>query len=386
MKRLVNYIFIGLLALHCISCSESNWNELGEYKKETIKINPEIISGQLKKERYNVDSVCSLSLPKGMDLHEITKFIVKNNRIYIMDSRLDKTIFVFDNTGRFLFKAGERGRAKNEYLDGPTDFFVDNFNNIHVYDGRAKKILIFDVIGKVRKAVDVKHYFPNSFGMKNNGRYMFDFNFDKDKDNTVLVECDNNNLIDHKLIHRLDKYYFNKERSFFANGARLSHIPLMADSVLVFNDDKLEKIVNFDFNGKFIMKEAPSLVLQLSTPEEMHNYKGVTSLSNYQETEDFIMMEYIYNSKVQLWFYNKKDKSHTYGPYIFDGLSPFSNYFIKDNQIISIVTNDELPIDKNYFKKRENTYKTNYNKSPKQLQDIYDGKTKLPAVVFISIK
>lgn len=151
----MNYIFVGLLTLAYVSCSESSWNELGEYKKETIKINPRMISGQLKKERYNVDSVCSLSLPEGMELREITKFTVKNNRIYIMDSRLGKTIFVFNNTGRFLFKAGERGRAKNEYIDGPTDFFVDNDDNIHVFDGHAKKIMIFDNTGKVKNVISV---------------------------------------------------------------------------------------------------------------------------------------------------------------------------------------------------------------------------------------
>ena len=46
MERLVNYIFVGLLTLAYVSCSESSWNELGEYKKETIKINPGMISGQ----------------------------------------------------------------------------------------------------------------------------------------------------------------------------------------------------------------------------------------------------------------------------------------------------------------------------------------------------
>ena len=385
MERLVNYIFVGLLTLAYVSCSESSWNELGEYKKETIKINPGMISGQLKKERYNVDSVCSLSLPEGMELREITKFTVKNNRIYIMDSRLGKTIFVFNNTGRFLFKAGERGRAKNEYIDGPTDFFVDNDGNIHVFDGHAKKIMIFDNTGKVKNVINTMHYFPHSIGMKANNKYMFDFNYDKDEENTVLAEYDENNITN-KLIHRKDKYFYDIGQTFYANDSRLSHIPLMADSVIIFSGDTLEKVVKFDFNGKFIMQESPSLILELHNPEEISAYKGVRALLSYQETDKLILLQYVYQSRITYWLQDKDTKKVISGPFLFDGLSPFTNYFIKGNQIISIVTNEGMPTDKNYFEKKGDTFKTNYNKSPKQLQDIYDGKTKLPVVVFISIK
>ena len=386
MKKIINHLFAGLAVLYCISCSQSNWNELGVYKRETIKINPEKISGQLKKDRYNVDSICTLSLPDGIELHEISKFIVKDNKIFVMDSRLDKTIYVFDNSGKFLFKAGEKGRAKNEYIDGPSNFFVDNDGNMHVFDRNAKKILIFNNNGKIKKVIDFIQYFPNSFGMKASNKYILDFNFDKDQNNTVLAECDENNIITNELIHRVDKYYYDIEQTFFANEDRLSHIPLMADSVLVFKDDTLEKIVKFDFGGKFLMEEEPSLVLKLNKPENLTAYKGVRALLSYQETDNLVLLEYIYKKSVNYWMYNKKTSNCTSGPIIFDGLCPFVNYFLKGNQIISIITKNEVPTDGTGEEYDKDIYKRNYNNSPKQIQDIYDGKIKLPAIVFISTK
>ena len=375
------------ISFWCISCSQSENNNLGNYLSKTIKINPDNVTEGLKIGQYCIDSVCSLSFPDGIELHEITKVFVKNNRIYIMDSRLDKTIFVFDNSGNFLFKAGERGRAKNEYIDGPADFFVDNDDNIHVFDNRAKKILIFNKSGKVGKVIDVIQYFPNSFGMMANKSYIYDFNLDKFEKNTVLAKCDENNVIKDKLLSRSDSYTFIPSyQTFFANGNRLSHIPLMADSVLVFNADSLEKVVKVDFGGKFIMKENPSLVIDLHKPEEISSYKGVRALLSYQETENLVLLNYVYQSRTCFWLYNKDTKKEVSGPFLFEGLSPFTNYFINGNQIISVISDEHVSINESDVDFDKEIYAKNYNNSSKQVQDIFDGKIKLPAIVFISIK
>lgn len=383
------FFFCLFFSISCsyISCSHSENNNLGNYLSETIKINPDNVTEGLKLGQYRIDSICPLAFPDGMELHEITKVYVKNERIYIMDSRLDKTIFVFDSSGDFLFKAGERGRAKNEYIEGPADFFVDNDDNIHVFDNRAKKILIFDKSGKVRKVVDVIQYFPNSFGMMADRSYVYDFNLDKFEENTVLARCDANNIIKEKLLSRSDSYTFIPSfQTFFANENRLSHIPLLADSVLVFNSDSLEKVVKFDFGGKYIMQENPSLVIDLHKPEEISAYKGVRALLSYQETDNLILLNYVYQSSRNYWLYNKDTEKVISGPFLFEGLSPFTNYFIKGKQIISVISDEQVSINESDPDFENDIYRKNYKNSAKQMQDIYDGKTNLPAVVFISIK
>lgn len=387
LRKLFVFSFVICVSFTNISCSLYENNTLGNYQLKTIKIDPEKVSDGLNLCQYRVDSICSLSFPNGMELHEITKLIVKNDRIYIMDSRLDRTIFVFDCSGKFLFKAGDRGRAKNEYIDGPADFFVDNDNNIHVFDNKAEKIIVFDHTGSVCNVIDVRLYYPYSFGMMPNKKYVYDFNFDKDEENTALAVCDENNIIKDKLLYRSEKYTFvPSSQTFFANANRLSHIPLLADSVIVFNNDTLEKVVKFDFDGKFIMKEAPSLVIDLHEPQEISAYQGVRALLSYQETDNLILLEYIYKSMTNYWLFNKCTKRSISGNFLFEGLSPFHNYYIRDNQIITIVCDESVSIDENdsNFDKKE--YNANYEKSSEQIKDMYDGKTKLPAIVYFSIR
>lgn len=388
MKKNIFYNITACFILLGTGCSQSD-NSLGYYQSSTIKIDLDDKSFSLNAEQYSVDSVCHLSLPEGLEIHEITKFMVKNGRTYIMDSRLDRTIFVFDHTGKFLFKAGERGRAKNEYIDGPADFFVDNDNNIHVFDGHAKKIIIFGQEGKVMKTIDVRSYFPQSFGLFNNEKYAFDFNLDKLDGNTVLAICDEKNEIAKKLLFRSENYYlFPSKQTFFVNGDRMSHIPFMSDSVLVFNKDMLEKVVRFDFGGKFLMKEKPELAIDKQTePLDISAYKGVRYLSNYQESDELILLEFVYQGFSNYWLYDKKNKRTIVKNYtLLEGLSPFNMYYIKDRQIAAIIGSEDIEIDRSDPDFDEKEFKKNYNMSSDSIKEIFDENKKLPAIVYISIK
>ena len=388
MNKNIIYSTIASFMLYVVGCSQSK-NSLGEYYSSTIKIDLDSENFSLNTEGYSVDSVCHLLLPEGLGIHEITKFMVKNDRMYVMDSHLDRTIFVFDYSGKFLFKAGERGRAKNEYMDGPSDFFVDNDDNIHVFDGRAKKIIIFGKNGKVTKTIDVRNYFPQSFGLLNNNKYAFDFNLDKLDGNTVLALCNEDNEIEKNLLFRSENYYLiPSEQTFFVNGNRMSHIPLMSDSVLVFNKDMLEKVIKFDFGGRLLIKENPELAIdKQSEPQDISNYTGVQYLRSYQESDDLILLEYVYQHYTIYWLYDKQKKmviAKDYG--LTDGLNPFFTYYLKDRQIVAIVGEENVEIDRSVPDFDEKEFMKNYNRSTTPIKEMFDGKAKLPAVVFISIK
>ena len=379
-KKSMTCCLVAFASLCYISCSQSMFNALGDYKREVVRLKPDADNEGLRQNQYTVDSVCELSLPSGMELHEATKIVVKNGRIYVMDSEFYKTIYVFDTSGKFLFRAGERGRAKNEYIDGPADFFVDDHRCLHVFDSNAYKIIIFNDSGKVDKVVDVAYLHPEDFGMLSNKEYMFDFNINKNESNSVLVKCDKYNYVERELLQREDVYtYVASQQTFYANGDRLSHIPLLSDSVLVFKGDSLEKVVKFDFNGRFIMDEEPTLVVGKHTPKEISAYKGVRGLDYYQESENLVLLRYTYQSVCTYWLYNKKNKKSITSTALIDGFSGLYNFFVNENQIISLVFDTGEPFSKEM-------YDYGYNRVPEQLQRIYDGKTKLPAVIFFSVK
>lgn len=120
---MLNLICVSLLVTLLYSCSDTQICELGSHTSITIKIDPENITKSLEVGDYSIDSVCSLAMPNNVKYYSETKFIVKNNRIYVMDSDYNHTIYVFDISGAFMFKLGERGRAAYEYIGGPIDFF-----------------------------------------------------------------------------------------------------------------------------------------------------------------------------------------------------------------------------------------------------------------------
>ena len=61
-------------------------------------------------------------------LREITKVIFAKGRFYVYDSRLIN-LLVFDRSGKFLFRIGERGNGPGEYVD-IVDFTIDESNDL----------------------------------------------------------------------------------------------------------------------------------------------------------------------------------------------------------------------------------------------------------------
>lgn len=99
--------------------------------------------------------------------------------IYVMskDAKSGNVINVFDNKGVFLCAIGERGHAKNEYIDSPTCFSFDYTNgDIHVYERASNRILVFDKLGEFKREVKFDGGFPNSACATESGNYLCSFN------------------------------------------------------------------------------------------------------------------------------------------------------------------------------------------------------------------
>lgn len=56
-------------------------------------------------------------------IREISKMVVFLNRLYVWDYTL-ATIFVFDESGHYLYKLAKKGHGPGEYID-LSDFFIE---------------------------------------------------------------------------------------------------------------------------------------------------------------------------------------------------------------------------------------------------------------------
>jgi hypothetical protein len=366
------------------SCSSSDEIFLGSHKTITYKINTSQFTKSLNLNEFAIDSICSLSLPDSLKLVQSSKLIEKNGKIYIMDSDIARSIYVFDHSGKFLKQIGSRGRAQYEYIGGPTDFFVDSDDNVHVFDKDGLKVLVFDRKGCILRVIHVDGHFPYNFGLTSNKRYMYSMMYGE-VGSPALSLCDFNYNNEKKLLPISEEIQDGpSEHSFFLNDKRLSHIPILSDSVLVFNKDSIEKVVRFDFGGKFILDEMPEVKTEKVSSEKRSKYDGVWTLLTYQESDDLALMEYIFDAYTTYWLYNKHSKKIVNSHNIFEGANLWPRFYLKGNQLIAPIDKEQLLEFQEEYSKEEN--KELLEKSHPVFKDIVAGKIKAPFVMYFSIK
>jgi hypothetical protein len=89
---------------------------------------------------------------------EISKIIIKHNRIFIGDFFIAKALFVFDMQGKFLFKVGRRGNGQGEYIN-LFDFDVFSNGDIYLWDAVVGKFLVYDKNSLYRRDVKMEYKF-----------------------------------------------------------------------------------------------------------------------------------------------------------------------------------------------------------------------------------
>ena len=398
MKTINQFSIVAVLLLSAqviISCHLSQKEnadscDLGDYESMTINIDPQNATEPLESNQYTIDSIRSLIIPDSLGFFYAAKFYVDNEKIYVMDTDNAKTILVFDILGNYLYKLGERGRAKNEYIDAPRDFFVAKNGDVHAFDVWSQNVLIFDKNGKFIKTIETPD--AHSFGLTSNDKYVYFLDHRDFADPSLSIYDPKSNTKKDLIPSRhFQCFYQPSFRTFFYNDTRLSHIPLLSDSVIVFKDDTVEKVVHFDFKCGFLTNDKPECVKVIDGifPKDFgkcsKEYQGVFAIFDYQETESLALMNYQYKSRYKTWLYDKRTKKTIHGDKIFPGFRASYNYYLKGNQIIAFVGKGNVDTLNEYCESEEFDEK-DFKKSYSQVKDLRKGKIPVPALFYITIK
>jgi len=151
MKKLF-YIF----AVACIVISAcTNKNDETEVL-EVITVNLDSLH-----ERFPLTSLCSFERMVPLETTEQCR-IGDIRRVYIADSKFviwdrgEKSVFVFDNNGRFICRVGNQGRAEKEYV-GIDDVQVNEKEKVvSILDRGSRKILCYNLDGEFQKTIKLK--------------------------------------------------------------------------------------------------------------------------------------------------------------------------------------------------------------------------------------
>lgn len=133
MKNPVIISFIIILHILSLSCRIQN---KGIIKDDSIEINLKESDKQIYLSQYLThDQYIALETTPSCLIGHIKKIEIYNDFIFILDSYVAKKLLVFDKKGKFIQQISEYGKGPGEYLD-IFDFVIRN-NKIYILNNRT---------------------------------------------------------------------------------------------------------------------------------------------------------------------------------------------------------------------------------------------------------
>lgn len=166
---------------------------------------------------------------------EISKLIVHDSLIYIMDKRGRKKILCFTLHGQFICSIGKLGRGPGEYLN-LKDFDIDEDGNVHLFSTYSKKIIIYKPNGEFLKEVKT-HFYINGIKCLTGGTYLFALLQISEQDGAMYCYANN----DAKVISRLmafppeDQTNYGTDNLFKQSGDKFVSYIALRNNFSIFN-------------------------------------------------------------------------------------------------------------------------------------------------------
>ena len=273
MNRFLSVIILSTLL--AVSCKNGDTGADVENDIKTIDVAGAIGKGRVVQLSEIAESIeyIPLETTKNSLVAKLSynSVVFENNKFYI---RYDQSIFVFDNTGKLIFKFNRLGRGPQEY-DYLAEFCIDPEENIIVRS--IEKFILYDKSGNFVKILADKNYDPGISLKKclplGDNKYLFITNLKRGVDNeysAIIMDFASNTTLKIK--------YPIKEREFVKSLPmmyRFTFYEVIAvrsnDGIMIYNglDEnilRVDKNLNIDtlfrINfGKYHPRDIPGEVL-----------------------------------------------------------------------------------------------------------------------------
>lgn len=155
MKKSLLFVMILICLVACKNIVTYN-------KKSTITINIDSIPHHNYSDSIYVKNLEKIPLQTDRNclIGNIDKLEVMMDKIWIMDKKITKQIFVFDLNGKFERTIGKIGKGPGEYTHYLEDFFVDSLKKEVGLMGAYGMLNIYDLNGNYKKTHNFKKYYP----------------------------------------------------------------------------------------------------------------------------------------------------------------------------------------------------------------------------------
>ena len=385
MKRSILLTLLSGLVL--CACNKTERPESPRnFTVEDLVISTEL-TGHLDTTQYVISKVVPLTGGEDVIIPQYDKLVFQGDKVYILDKSISKRVFVYDTLGNFQYKVGEAGRALNEFYRQPSDFSVDSRGRIYLFDSEGPKIIKYDEQGKYRSTDALREIWPYAFALTDNGDYAFAFRMMDDRTEVTYELAVYDSLEQNKSNYRplADHQLFTYDIPFWSSEDKLYYIPNMSDTVFVLSGDTISRAIHLDFQGKFLPDEAVAEVQrtgELSKIARKHE-GAVLGAVKYEENEHWIHVEYSIGIGLNYLKNKQTGEIHEFVS-LFEGFFPASQFFICDNFLVYLMTEDSVLGTASM--KEEDFWAETYGKTSGAVRKMLDGKTPLPALVYVELK
>lgn len=333
MKSLYKYFILFLIITSC-EPKEKNSNSFSIYFEPDNKI---IKLSDIS----HIYEIIKLKDDSSNVIGNIDKLICRNGRIYILDSYGSKSIFVFDETGELLLKINNVGKGPGEYLY-PNDFDISDYNGeIHVLDTNLRKVIVYNKKGVYVREIHIK-FSPFSFAVTNDGKYIFSLgNYPIDNVKKIIITDFKGNILKYsEKVHVTSDFknlMLGEQKEIHHINNKIYITPLQQNKIFIYNQDEVEEKYTLDFGKYNLPKEIfPDDLSRENKIKKLMNSHYVYFISNYCETDKYLLFTSIVNSKLIYFFYNKHDNVTFCTNRIVDDVLNigFPNCFTTDNNFI----------------------------------------------------
>jgi hypothetical protein len=322
----IGYVFIGLW----VSCSSEKKEEsiqqtgrndnLITINLDTIQESTILYSSSLFK---SVTPIILETTDESL-IGNIDKIEIYKDLIFVLDNIISKKVLVFDTTGKFIRKIGNRGQGPGEYTN-PTDFTIDTDNEyIYVYDGNARKLNCYNIqdgnfIRSVKTGNDnIKiHYIQyydgklytdaTSYGDAEKEYMLQEIDIETGKQKAAWLE---NKKYNKGYSNYAGDNTFSYTRSPFYNNHSFEpkFVAYFMDTILSINKDEISPFLAIN-SKKFINEDKVKLIKERGAgiSNELYSMDVIFNLRDFIELPNIILFDYQYNFSRKTVLFNKEN-------------------------------------------------------------------------------
>lgn len=265
MKKTLVKVILYLLLCNVLGCQMKQQKVLfkdiwqNETKIDSSKVNKLHFVGPIRNDDISLNPIIQnykyirLETNDSSIIGQINKLIYNDKYIFIGDFRQTKSVFVFSNNGKYLFKINKIGHGPEEfsYLD---NFTINESNQeIILYVNGGGKLMIYDFHGNLKSQI-ILGFSGRNMEMLDTNIFIFDMGNNNLNREISNIESYNLLLVNNKgnIIQNYFRYNYENTKGYINEESLIKH-----NNEVYYNS-------SFDYNFYKIHKDSLQLEYSLS--------------------------------------------------------------------------------------------------------------------------